>query len=104
MTSPTGPTPGPWTYYSEEGYNFGVGNKDGRHVADVSHNANIPTEEKRANAHLIAAAPALLAALKELLDTADAVAFYDAPGRQESDEYEAAQEKARAAIKAAEGN
>jgi hypothetical protein len=46
---------------------------------------------------------ALLAALKELLDTADAVAFYDAPERKESDEYEAAQEKARAAIKAAEG-
>lgn len=66
-------TPGPWKYYDEEGYNFGIGSEGGRHVADVSHNANIPTGEKRANARLIAAAPDLLKALVLCYDSLVAV-------------------------------
>jgi hypothetical protein len=49
-----------WHYYQEGSFNFGISNDTGRHIADISKNANIPTSEKEANAQLIAAAPELL--------------------------------------------
>ena len=49
------------------------------------------------------AAGELLAALKELMRTAQLVAFDDAPPSADMDEYQVARDKARAAIKATEG-
>jgi len=56
-------TKGKWEFYREGNFNFGISNDKGRHVADISKNANIPTNEKEANAKLIAASPKLYEAL-----------------------------------------
>jgi hypothetical protein len=67
-TETTHHTPGPWSFHPTEGANFSIGISGGRHVADCSRNANIPTEEKAANARLIAAAPDLLEAAKAAVE------------------------------------
>jgi Arc/MetJ-type ribon-helix-helix transcriptional regulator len=98
MTNPTGPTPRTPIDYALDALETYAHPEDPLdECSELIRNARArlaQTENQNA---------ALLAALKELLDTADVVAFYDAPERKESDEYEAAQEKARAAIRAAEG-
>ena len=74
--------------------------KTGRVVAQITSNIKRPPEEKEANAHLLAAAPKLLAACKEAVDMIEITP--DLP------EYEkrariAIIKEARAAIAVAEG-
>jgi|SanBayMetagenome_1026888.scaffolds.fasta_scaffold00750_8 hypothetical protein len=56
-------TPGPWFYAESE---VGTPFVDSESVGDLSAVA-LPLDEQKANAHLIAAAPDLLAALEDLL-------------------------------------
>ncbi len=60
-------TPGPWVVNGEARYaGFNVVDKTGRSVAAFPSNSKRPDDERNANAHLIAAAPELLAALEGL--------------------------------------
>ena len=74
--SETKHTPGPWKVLSEEAIR--IKSQDGSLLAMLHHlrgvhgvNGRIPIEEVHANARLIAAAPELLEALKELLGLAE---------------------------------
>ena len=58
-------TPGPWTNKDTL-----VMTSEGNYVADCGMSYMIPDYEKHANARLIAAAPALLAALESMVSTA----------------------------------
>lgn len=95
-------TPGPWTIEGHpQGTGFRVADANKRSVAAFPSTSRRPDDERIANARLIAAAPELLAALKEahrllpsLIHTStdiDAVELGDAI------------ERARAAIARAEG-
>lgn len=58
-------TPGPWRIIPEDNW---IEDANGRRICTPhSSSSNISVEERNANAHLIAAAPELLAALKQVL-------------------------------------
>lgn len=65
-------TPGPWSVYSHpdlETYPFIVASADGGSICDASPgNLDITVEQAKANTRLIASAPTLVAALRELRD------------------------------------
>ena len=99
-------TPGPWTAIKAT-YSDDRGTNDFWHVAytDRGKTWSMKTagDEGRANAYLIAAAPALLAACKAMLDAADG-SFWDDDGITiETVRAEETIEQLRAAIAAAEG-
>ena len=93
-------TPGPWSFYTQPQPNGCpiVGNASGLMVAMLSHSIHINDQRETAiaNARLIAQAPALLEALRELYATEAVLDDGDA-------RLEAARERARAAIAAATG-
>ena len=64
-------TPGPWVVKGVSGRTLCVTDKDSRYVVDRFELGGRSPGEHLANAHLIAAAPALLASLKELLELSD---------------------------------
>jgi hypothetical protein len=82
-------TPGPWGTYDTAAYGIHIckGGIAGQHIASAQRYVGLTQDETVANARLIAAAPEMLAALRELLERCD---------------FEA-QEMARAAIGKAEG-
>ncbi len=70
------PTPGPWRIFQTKGkppfFVIGIGREDGLGITDGNVGLGIwgaDSPEALANARLIAAAPDLAAALKELMDT-----------------------------------
>ena len=65
MTKPSQHTPGPW---SQKGRDIFSGTT---YIADVKANRLVPPEEAEANARLIAAAPELLEALRDLVSPYD---------------------------------
>ena len=68
-------TPGPWNDKSLDGSQWGVYSADGRSVAQAQQITPLPSDrtqiERTANARLIAAAPELLEALKDLMREVD---------------------------------
>jgi predicted DNA-binding transcriptional regulator AlpA len=64
MTATTYPTPGPWRFDAEQG---AILAPDWKPVAFVSFHAADSLAQENLNGHLIASAPDLLAALRELL-------------------------------------
>lgn len=82
-------TPGPWSIVGLPPIRPGIVGPDGEPIADIGLNVI----DEFANAYLIAAAPALLAALEEIMRVWDAYAIIT----QDADA------KARAAIRAAKG-
>lgn len=100
-TTPTF-TPGPWTVYAENDYDslgrFEVIGADQRDLAMIRPSYRT-VDEQRANAHLIASAPALYAALKSLADLY--AELRDAELIEDSDMTEL--KAARAALAQAEG-
>jgi hypothetical protein len=60
-------TPGPWHVVKVPGGNPTIKGSDGHSVACLGNNRKRTTEEQWANARLMAAAPQLLQALKDLL-------------------------------------
>ena len=67
-------TPGPWTAFQDASLRHTVGTATGRICDMWGKDPAFYTEEDEANARLIAAAPDLLAALK---DVAEQIAAYD---------------------------
>ncbi len=69
-------TPGPWKHVVKYGDNSGpINGPDGKAVASIVGNSTRPTEEKGANARLIAAAPELL----EVARSAAAIGYHGMP-------------------------
>jgi hypothetical protein len=101
-------TPGPWSVGEDNvGDGCNIRDANGNRVAHTATSRNHGTEkidpaEAKANARLIAAAPDLLKALKELLDASEA-----SPDDLPAHEYESivadAHNRARAALSRAEG-
>jgi hypothetical protein len=89
-------TPGPWSL-SEKYHSVNVRAVDGPYVADCNASAAIGWETKQANAHLISAAPDMLAALKTLDSIERGMQGWHEDAKAE------AWAKARAAIAKAEG-
>lgn len=105
-------TPGPWSYHSwqrSDGTRFGIETADHRHgLGSIAPNENASTlltmEQHEANARLIAAAPELLEALRELTRWVDiAIAPNYTAHRPMPEMGEKAMEVARALIRKAEG-
>jgi hypothetical protein len=65
-------TPGPWREYNAKGSrilnNWSVCNRDGTRIANIEQMPGQSSEEEHANARLIAAAPELLEALREMTE------------------------------------
>lgn len=99
-------TPGPWHVSGEvRGTGFNVSDANKRSVAAFPSTSRRADVERTANAHLIAAAPDLLATAKEMLAAIEAVAKEQLNLRKlESHlhELDRAEEKLRAAIAKAE--
>lgn len=92
-----GHTPGPWKVYrATNGLVIGVGDAEGGGVMDPRGGLWLDGPEREANARLIAAAPAMYEALKDLL----AVGVINPTG---SAHVTAAIERAEAALALAEG-
>jgi hypothetical protein len=95
-------TPGPWSYdpasfWKRPGLRgFKVYGPDSKSIAAYSSAGNRNAEEQEANARLIAAAPDLLAALRELIETAER--FADLRGSTDQKALWADLEAARIAI------
>ena len=91
-------TPGPWKCGQYLGHSFWVVHTDvgdrGRGMDIVEGVAGLTPEQRLANARLIAAAPELLDALKEIVDAADGDGW---------NQLDASFKKARAAILKAKG-
>lgn len=81
MAEQTKPTPGPWQVHPHALYQIvaapfdGPFEKRGRLVAEVSTDDDFPNDTEKANAHLLAAAPDLYAALVEVLRTRSSAAI-----------------------------
>ena len=97
--STTQHTPGPWVLQDNAGfgvYVYGAGGAFGGGVQVAKVQASVRADVQTANAHLIAAAPDLLAALREMVRTCRPTPIIEAEGRD-------ALTAARAAIARAEG-
>jgi hypothetical protein len=96
VTTETKHTPGPWVVRGEAKYSgFGVNDANGKSVASFPSTMTRGDGEKSANAALIAAAPDMLAALRDALPLLK--------GHQESPEKAERYQNALAAIAKAEG-
>lgn len=102
-------TPGPWRIFQTKGkprfYVIGIGREDGRGITDGNVGLGVwdaDSPEALANGRLIAAAPDLLSALRDLLDAFD-ICPDDLPGHEYEAIVEDARQRARAAIAKAKG-
>jgi len=77
----SGHTPGPWRLQLGKGVQFDyiINTKKDQPVACFSHYKQFTKKETKANARLIAAAPDLLAVVKELEESASYWSEYDVP-------------------------
>jgi hypothetical protein len=100
---PPAHTPGPWVWIGPEGqgavYYIYAGNPEAEAVLAMVYSAT-EGEADRENARLIAAAPRLLAALRDLVRVEDAAAAIIGRPREWKDSY---LDEARAAIAEVEG-
>jgi HPt (histidine-containing phosphotransfer) domain-containing protein len=100
-------TPGPWKAKGLDSEKIKIeGQKFGEEVCVIYNQANrysgLPSQSRQANAHLIASAPDLLAALKALLESAD-VDFDGNSVSLDVGAFNRAQSLAKAAAAKAEG-
>lgn len=94
-------TPGPWTvdWDYDEGWNHHIESSPGNRICFMAHDGADHQKQFDANARLIAAAPDMLAALKDLLAIIDAQRW----GRPWAGRPHAEADAALAAIAKAEG-